>query len=62
MSIDPRRISGLALTRLNTGDVRIGTRLAGLDSIRFVAAIWVLWSHVGVFPLRSLISDVNPLG
>lgn len=37
-------------------------RVGGLDSIRFVCALWVLFGHLGFFPLVSRIDRTNPLG
>ena len=36
--------------------------IAGLDSLRFVAALWVVFSHMGCFPLTEGIDRHNPVG
>src|SRR4051812_37919149 len=39
-----------------------GARLRGVDSLRFIAAVWVLLSHIGFLPLPdSWASSAGPL-
>lgn len=37
-------------------------RIAGLDSVRFFAALWVVFNHCGTFPLTEGIDRGSPVG
>lgn len=39
-----------------------GQRVLGLDAVRFVAALWVVLSHVGTIPLFSDVPRTDPIG
>ena len=39
-----------------------GQRLAGLDSLRFIAAIWVVFAHLGFLPILDLFDQTQPHG
>ncbi len=37
-------------------------KIIGLDSIRFICATWVVFDHLGLFPLLQGINTSNPIG
>lgn len=37
-------------------------RVAGLDSLRSIAAIWVLFNHIGTFPMTNGLDKGHPVG